>query len=231
MKSIESTDKEFICDLQAPCFQKLDNESLALIRASKTQVMFRKGDNLTKQGTFASYVLFVVSGYAIQYVEDDSHKNFNLHIIKAGEFIGLFSLFSKITFNYSSIALTDCHAFLVEKQAITQIIGENGNFGLSLIRRYSMENINLFDTLRTVLFKQMNGRFADALLYIDSFKEEFPEVFQSMTRKDIADFAAISTESAVKLLKSLEKENCIELNVKDILILDYEKLREISLRG
>jgi len=231
MKKVEASDKEFICDLQAPCFMALDQGSMKLIRASKTQVMFRRGDNLIKQGAFASYILFMVKGLSVQYIEDDTHKNYNLNLIKPGEFIGLSSLFSKPTFEYSSKALTDCQAFLVEKQAVTQVIEENGNFGLSLIRKYSLKNIDLFDSIRTVLFKQMNGRFADALLYIDTFKEEFPNVFQLMNRKEIADFAGISTESAVKLLKSLEKEGNISLNGKDITVLKQDKLREISKRG
>jgi len=228
MKTLKETDNEYICDLSAPCFQALSVEDVSLVQSSKTQVLFRKGDNLTKQGTFASYVLFVVKGLAVQYVEGDGRKSYNLRIIKPGEFVGLFSIFSKNIFNYSSVALTDCHVILVEKETITQIMDANGAFALGLIRRYSEQNINLFDTLRIVIFKQMHARFAEALLYIDGFKAEYPDVFQWLSRKDIADFAGISIESAVKLLKSLEKEHFIELNTKDISILDYEKLRDIS---
>jgi CRP-like cAMP-binding protein len=73
--------------------------------------------------------------------------------------------------------------------------------------------------------------FADVLLYLNSLKPQYPDVFQLLSRKDIADFAGISHESAVKLLKSLEKEGCIELNTKDIVITNYEKLQEISRVG
>lgn len=64
-------DHDFICDIQAPCFQMLVPEEAELVRASKTQVLFRKGDSLTKQGAFASYVLFVIKGLAKQYLEGD----------------------------------------------------------------------------------------------------------------------------------------------------------------
>ncbi|MBW8333000.1 MAG: Crp/Fnr family transcriptional regulator [Prolixibacteraceae bacterium] len=231
MKPILETDSDFICDVQAPCFQTLTNDEVELVRASKTQVLFRKGDNLTKQGTFASYVLFVMKGLARQYIEGDNAKIFNLRIIKPGEFVGLSSVFARNTFNYSSVALTDCQVFLVEKEAIAQIIRQNGTFGLGIIRRYCEQNSNLFDTLRTVMYKQMNGRIADTLLYIDSLKAENPEIFQLLSRKDVADFAGISTESAVKLLKSFEKDGLIELNEKDISILNHGNLTEISRRG
>ena len=231
MKSILETDHEFICDIQAPCFQMLSFEEAELVRASKTQVLFRKGDNLTKQGAFASYALFVINGLAKQYIEGDNSKNFNLRIIRPGEFVGLSSVFTKNTFNYSSIALTDCQVFLVEKDAITTVIKQNGLFGFTMIKRYCEQNANLFDTLRTVMYKQMNGRIADTLLYIDSLKPEYPEIFQLLSRKDMADFAGISTESTVKLLKSFEKDGLIELHEKDIVVVNQSGLIELSKKG
>lgn len=231
MKTIIETDSEFICDIQAPCFQMLNQEEIELVRASKTQVLFRKGDNLTKQGAYASYVLFVIKGLAKQYIEGDGVKNYNLRIIKPGEFVGLSAVFSKNTFNYSSVAITDCQVLLVEKDAIEKIAKQNGMFGFNIIKRYCEQNANLFDTVRTIVYKQMNGRMADTLLYIDNFKAENEEVFQLLSRKDIADFAGISTESAVKLLKTFEKDGLIKLNEKDIEILNKDSLAQIAKRG
>jgi len=231
MKTILETDNDFICDIQAPCFQMLIPEEVALVRGSKTQVLFRKGDNLTKQGAFASYVLFIISGLAKQYIEGDNSRNYNLRIIKPGEFVGLSAVFIKSTFNYSSVAITDCQVFLVEKDAIAKVIKQNGLFGFTMITRYFEQNANLFDTLRTVIYKQMNGRIAETLLYIDGFKNESPNIFQLLSRKDIADFAGISTESAVKLLKSFEKDGLIELNEKDIQVVNHNGLLEISKKG
>jgi CRP/FNR family transcriptional regulator len=231
MKPILETDQGFICDIQAPCFQILSPEEAELVRASKTQVLFRKGDNLTKQGAFASYVLFVIHGLAKQYIEGDGIKDFNLRIIQPGEFVGLSAVFTKNTFNYSSIALTDCQVFLVEKDAIANIVKQNGMFGFNIIKRYCEQNANLFDTLRTVMYKQMNGRMADTLLYIDGLKAAYPDIFQLLSRKDIADFSGVSTESAVKLLKSFEKDGLIQLNEKNVSVLNHKELLEISKRG
>jgi CRP/FNR family transcriptional regulator len=81
------------------------------------------------------------------------------------------------------------------------------------------------------MYKQMNGRIADTLLYINSLKAANPDIFQLLSRKDIADFAGISTESAVKLLKSFEKDGLIELHEKDIVLVNYTELQEISKKG
>lgn len=231
MKTILETDNDFICDIKAPCFQMLLPEEAEVVRASKTQVLFRKDDNLTKQGAFASYILFIINGYAKQYLEGDSTKNYNLRIIRSGEFVGLSVVFSENTFNYSSIALTDCQVFLIEKEAIAKVVKQNGMFGFNIIKRYCEQNTNLINTVRNLMYKQMNGRLADTLLYIDSLKNEKEEIFQLLSRKDLADFAGISTESTVKLLKIFEKDELIELHEKDIIIVKRDALIEISRRG
>lgn len=231
MKTILETDKDFICDIQAPCFQVLSQEEMVLVRESKTQVLFRKGDNLTKQSAFASYVLFIVNGLARQYIEGEGSKNYNLRIIKPGEFIGLSAVFNKNVFSYSSVAITDCQVFLIEKEAVSNVIKQNGAFGFHIIKKYCEQNTDMFSIISKLMYKQMNGRLADTLIYLDGLKEDNPAIFQLLSRKDIADFAGISTESTVKLLKNFEKDGLIKLHEKDIVLIKHKLIQEISNKG
>lgn len=231
MKTISEADKEFVCDIQAPCFQLLSPDEIELIRASKTQVLFRKGENLTKQGAFASYVLFVIEGLAKQHLEGEGSKQMNLRIIRHGEFVGLSAVFGKSTFNYSVVALTDIKVFIIEKSALAKLVQQNGIFAYSIIRRYCEHNTLLYDTIRNLTYKQMNGRLADALLYIDGINDGIEDVFVLLSRRDIADFAGISTESTVKLLKTFEKDGLIKLDERSITIENRDNLIEISKRG
>jgi CRP-like cAMP-binding protein len=231
MRTILETDQDFMCDIQAPCFQALLPEEAGLVRSAKTQVLFRKEDNLTKQGAFASYVLFIVSGWARQYLEGEQNRSFNLRIAGPGEFVGLTSIFQKNTFSYSCVALTDCQAILIDTGTITRLMKENGEFGFSITKRYLELNGDLYSQLNKILYKQMNGRMAETLLYLDSFRLSNTEIFQLLSRKDMADFAGISTESAIKLLKNFEKEGWIELNEKDIRLVNQPALMEISRKG
>jgi len=176
-------------------------------------------------------VLFVITGLAKQYLENETASNYNIRIIRPGEFVGLSSVFLKNTFNYSSVALTDCQVFLIEKEAILKVVKQNGLFAFTIIKRYCEQNTNLFSTVQSLQYKQMNGRLADALLYLDKLKSENSDIFQLLSRKDLAEFAGISTESAVKLLKAFEGDGLIELNVKDINLINYAAIIEISRRG
>lgn len=231
MKTILENDNDFFCDIQAPCFQQLSPEEIEFIGNSKTQVLFRKGENLTKQGAFASYVLFLVSGIAKQYVEGDAGKSYNLRMVTPGEFVGLTSVFTHKPYNYSTIALTDVQAFLVDNNSLLKVAQNNGKFAVGIIKRYSLQNNGLFDNIRTLMYKQMNGRMAEVLLYIDAIKVGGIDIFAQLSRKEIAEFAGISTENAVKILKSFEKDNLIKLEDKTITIINSSHLAEISKHG
>lgn len=231
METIQENDKNYFCDIQAPCFQELNHTEVDFIRNSKTQVIYRKGENLTKQGTFASYILFLVSGIAKQYVENDAGKSYNLRMITPGDFVGLSSVFTRLPYDYSSVALTDVQAFLVDNNSLLKVAQNNGAFATSITRRDSLQNSALFNNIKMLMYKQMNGRMAETLLYLSNINVTGIDIFAQLTRKEIADFAGISTENAVKILKSFEKDGLIQMEDRAIHIVNPTTLGEISKRG
>lgn len=231
MKVISESEASFQCDISAPCFAYLAENEVDFIRKSKTMVVFRKGENLCKQGAFASYILFIIEGIVKQYIEGDITKSYNLRIYNAGEFVGLSAVYNENRFNYSASALTDTKVFLIEKEVMLHVLESNALFATKIMKNYCNQNNFLFNALQNIIYKQMNGRMADALLYLDNEKYKNESIFPLLSRRDIAEFAGVSTESAVKILKSFEKDDLIKLEEKNICIIHKNKLEEISKRG
>ena len=231
MKTISHTDKEFICDITLPCFSALSAEETELVRDSRVQVLFRRGENITKQGAFASYVIFIVSGFSRQYIECSNGRDYNLRIIAPGEMVGLSAVFNRNTFSYSVVALTETTGFLIEKEAIAGLVKSNGEFAFGIIRRYCGQNALLYTSLDHVLHQQTNGRMATVLLNLSPENFGGEDIFRHLSRRELADFAGISTEGAVKVLKSFERDGLINLSDKNIIILDHTRLEEISRVG
>jgi CRP-like cAMP-binding protein len=231
MRSITPDQADFFCDIQLPCFQTLSSAEIEFVQSAKAQVEFRKGETITKQGSFSSYVLFVIDGWARQFVEFEMGKNYNLSIIKPGDFVGLSAIFSKQTFLYSAVALSDLKAYLIEKSALKEIVQHNGAFAFNLFQKQCELQAGMLDSIKGLAFKQINGRIADVILYLNSFKKNQPHIFDWISRRDLAEFAGISMESAVKTLKQFEKDQIISLLEKNIIVLNESKLSEISHLG
>jgi len=151
--------------------------------------------------------------------------------LQTGDFVGLSAVFNENTFNYSTIALRETEVFLIEKAAIEQVIKNNGEFAFHIIKGYCEHNKMLYQIINNLIFKQMPGKLADALLYLSSEQFRNEEIFRLLSRKDISDFAGMSTESVVKLLKSFEKDKIIRLEEKNVIIENRKMLEEISKRG
>ncbi len=219
------------CKIGSNCFRKLIPSELEFINQKKTQIRYNKGENICKQGAFASYVLYISNGLVKLYLENTNKKFTNIKILKASDFIGLASIFGDNIYNYSAIALKETDVCLIEKEGIKKLLYNNADFASEMIKRFCNEEKHYFDIIRSISYKQMPGRLADTLLHLDSSQPTNENVFKYITRKDIADFACISKESTIKLLAEFKNDGLINIEGKNIDILDPKKLKEISKTG
>lgn len=219
------------CKNNSNCFKKLIPSELEFINHHKTQILYKKGENICKQGAFASYVLYIADGLVKIYLESPGSKNINVKISRTSEFFGLSSIFGDNIYNYSVQALHDSSICLVDKASFKKLLLNNGNFASEVIKWYCDKEKQLFNKIKSLGHKQMHGRLADILLYLCSDELTKENIFSYITRKDIADFACISTESVVRLLTELKNDKIIELDGKNINILQLDLLKEISRRG
>jgi CRP/FNR family transcriptional regulator len=212
-------------------FESIKPDDLLFLADKKTQITYLKGENLFKQGAFAPYVIYIIEGLVKIYLQTGHDKQVNIRLAKSGDFLAFASVFGESVYTYSAIAVKDSIICMIDKEGLKQTLLKNPEFALKVTSRNFRNEKHLFELIKNISYKQMRGKLASALLYLSD--EEFLEenIFQNLTRQDIADFASISNESAIKFLKELEKEGILKLQGKDIEITDYSKLEEISRKG
>ena len=198
------------------------------ITENKTRITYLKGETIFKQGAFAPYILFVVKGLIKVYLQTGFEKQINLSLAKTGEFLAFSSIFGENIHTYSAQALKDSVICMIEKESLKEVLLNNPEFALEVTSKNYRNERHLLEIIKNISYKQMRGKLASGLLYLSD--EEFlkENVFQFLTRQEIADFAGISTESAIKFLKEFEKEKLVKLKGKDIEISDRKKLEIIS---
>ena len=208
-----------------------DLQGINLPQENKTRVSYLKGENIFKQGAFAPYVIYIVEGLVKVYLQTGYEKQIIISLAKAGDFLAFSSIFGENIHIYSAQALKDSVICMYEKESLKEILLRNPEYALEITSRNIRNERRLYEVIKNVSYKQMRGKLASSLLYLS--REEFlkEKVFEYLTRHEIADFASISTESAIKFLKEFEREGIIQLDKKDISILDREKLQDISRNG
>jgi len=219
------------CEISSSCFQNLLPDELDFLDDKKIQLSYLKGENLFKQGAFSPYVMHVVEGIILIYLQTGFNKQINIRLAKTGDFLAFSSLFGENIYTYSAIALKNSRICMIDKKALNQLLLKNPDFALRITSRNYKNEAHLLEIIKTISFKQMRGKLATTLLYLSGDDLSQEDIFPYLSRQDIADFASISVESAIKFLKEFEKEGIIKLKGKDIKIANKGKLEEIAKRG
>lgn len=210
---------------------QLSESEQELLKHKKKPLFYSKGENIFKQGAFAPYVIYVQTGLVKVYLQTGHNKQINIRIAKAGDFLAFSSVFGEDVYTYSSVAIKDSEICMIDKEGLKQLLFRNNDFAMRITSSNFKNEKHLFGIIASISYKQMRGKLASALIYLSAVEFIEEDVFQYLSRQDIADFASISAESTIKFLKEFEKEDIIKLNGKDIKLIDLKKLADISKRG
>jgi CRP-like cAMP-binding protein len=200
-------------------------------RCTRVKIEFRKGETIIKQGALNAYVMIFAEGLAKAYIEGYQEKGLNFKVVKPFDFVGLTSLRGSDCYQFSVSAITPCTVYLTDKEEFLSILGNNRALQEFVTEFYCTFAGNLLHRLHCVANKQAPGRIADVLMYLSN------EIFRSssipsvISRKDIAELAGMSTESAVRILSELKSDGIIRIIKDGIELIRPELIRTISIAG
>ena len=219
----QDSDKEVIDWLRE---QDLDDDEIQQIM--KVKIEFSKGETICKQGAIASYIILLTDGLSKNYLEGYQERGFNFKIIKPMDIIGLSTLYGNNLYAFSGSALTKCDAYLVDSQLMKNIISSNKKFANRVMSWYCQTTQGHLQRMSSIANKQSLGRLAETILYLSNNIFEGDIITKNVSRKDIAELAAISTESAVRFLSDLKKDGVIKILPNRIEIIKENVLEIIS---
>ena len=230
--SLNLTEQCISCKTKSICFKQLSNDELKLANTNRVQILFKKGEIISKQGSFVTHVMYLRNGFAKVYKETDIDHNLILDIIPSGKLIGLTSLFNSDNIaRFSVAALDNTMVCSIDRKTIEQFIHQNSNFAQSIISSLNKESLLFYDKLASLTQKQMNGRVAEAILYLSENIFKSNKFKMILSRKDLADYTGMSVMSVVRTLKKLKDEKIIEDEKGFLEIIDKKLLQQISLKG
>jgi len=220
------------CKQKSTCFKRLDDDELKFINPHKKQLYYKKGETICKQGAFTSNVLFIAKGIVKTHIEGTGPKNVNIDILEENSFIDLTTIFNNIaSFSFTAVAMEDSAICLIEKSRFKELLETNINFSNEVIKWHAKRIPRLYEILHAHVHKQMHGKLATSLLYLTDESFFNSDIMSKLSRKDLAQFSNLSTESTVRILTEFKKENIITQEGKKIIILDRNLLHKISVLG
>lgn len=213
------------------CFDALSEEEKKRLFSNQISITYKKGENITKQGSYASHVIFLDEGLVKVYLEGNP-KDLILKIIPSEHLIGLPSIYDgNNTFLYSATAYIDSKVRLIDIEFFKSLIRSNAEFASSIINILNENTAQIYGRFYCLTNKQSHGRVADILLCLSQRIFKNSEFQLAFTRGDLADLTGLSTESVIRLLKDFASEKIIEVKGKNFKILNFDRLKKISITG
>ncbi|HNS17842.1 MAG TPA: Crp/Fnr family transcriptional regulator [Bacteroidales bacterium] len=218
------------CYARSDCFIQKIKKIEEFFNLQKTHIPYNKGETIIKEGSHVTDILYIIDGLVKVYIESPD-KNIIIKLLKSKDFIGLTSLFGDDTYYFSASALKETRVCSIDRESIKDLINQCCDFARQLSSWYCRDyNLMLTKCLNLGL-RQLNGKLANTLLYLNQEEFKAIDVFSHISRNDLAELSGMSMESVVRILSEFNNENIIELKGKRIEIKNLKLLEDINQKG
>jgi CRP/FNR family transcriptional regulator, polysaccharide utilization system transcription regulator len=215
------------CNEVCEFIKQLDTEFKSKNAISLINVRYKKKETVIKQNSHSAHVIYLKSGLVKLFTERRNDKNIILRIATPGTYIGT-TLLHTNTFDFSAVALRDCELCLIPKEVFMDFLFSNKEFSKFIYEANSLYTSFLINKISSLGTKQMHGRLADVILYLCRSEFLGYDIFDFITRRDIAEMSGMSSESAIRLLTEFKNDGLIKTNGKKIDINNLELLTRLS---
>ncbi len=189
---------------------------------------FKPGEVIFHEGTLPQGVYVVCKGKVKIYKSSRTGQQLTTRIESPGDLVGHVSLLAKDgPYTGTGEALEPSVISMVDEPTFLQFLQKFPHASLALLRELSRDVRRGENKARDIAFKPARGRLADTLLRMMTAGKPKP-IVAGLKRRDLAEMAGLTIETAVRLLKDFEERGIIKKKDKDLVVVDEPQLRTLA---
>lgn len=192
------------------------------------ELNFKKGEFIFEQGYNSNYIYLINKGIVKCHKIDESGKELTTSLYKEDDLFGYASLMQNIPYQESATAMENCELVAVPKEELKEVLNNNHKVNFDLINLLSDNLAETKDQLLQMAYGSVRKKTAATILQFAEKMNKKNEDSIKISRSDLASVAGIATESLIRTLSSFNKEGIIEIEGRNIKILDMDLLRDID---
>lgn len=219
------------CNNKSECFRLLNTDELNFADSNRAEIHYNKGEMIAKQGNFYTHIMYIQNGMVKVYKEMPDGSNLILNFFTTGSLIGLPFLFKNNVLDYSVSAIEETLICSIDRKAFEKLIQENGIFAAEVVNQLNHCTLYNYDRIVSLTHKQINGRFADTLLYLSREIYKSNKFKLTLSRKDLAEYTGVSVMSVIRVIKDFKADGIIDIQGNQIEIIKPSALENISKTG
>lgn len=188
---------------------------------------YKSGETIYNQGETSSYVFLIYKGVVKTTKIDEQGKELITALHKDDDFFGFTSFTHNVAYHESASTIENTIVFKFLKQDLKNILEKNHLITLDLLDYFSDNVYEIKDQLLQMAYSSVRKKTASTILQFTEKVRKRPENVIKISRNDLASVAGIATETLIRTLSGLKKDGIIDIDGRNIKILDLEMLKKV----
>jgi CRP/FNR family transcriptional regulator, cyclic AMP receptor protein len=215
---------------RAPLFEGLDEEGTSALRAGAAEVELARGERLFDEGDDGDQLYVVLDGkIKLTRASADGRENVT-SVLGPGEMFGELSLFDPRPRTMGAVAVTDARLAALDHDELRKWLADRPDVAMHLLRALVRRLRRTNDVLSDLVFTDVPGRVAKALLDLaERFgiqQEDGVQVNHDLTQEELAQLVGASRETVNKALADFVARGWIQLHPKSVLLVEPDRLKK-----
>ncbi|QNJ99072.1 response regulator [Constantimarinum furrinae] len=189
---------------------------------------FEKGEIIYKEGSYSTKIYLILNGIVKSTKMEDSGKELITALHKPDEFLGFTSFANNIPYQETATAVEKVELAGISKEELKSILGKNQNVSLELVNVLTENISEIKEQLLQMAYSSVRRKTAQTILQFARILNRNPEDAIRIARSDLASVAGIATESLIRTISEFKKKGLIEIEGRNIKILQLSALEEVE---
>lgn len=218
------------CPFNELAMSTLTKRSFEQLDENHAVVSFSKGDAIIKQGTFSTNVVFLRKGIVKLHLAGPYYEQI-ARLVKAPTYLGLPTTFGDKINQYSVTAISDVEVCFIDMKVFKELLEKNHQFSYEIILDLCRNELESFRRCANRTQKQSRGKIAGLLLEFANHIFENDEFALPLNQIEIGNLVDATRESVSRVLTEFHRDEIIQMQGKNIKILNKNSLELISKNG
>lgn len=189
---------------------------------------FKSGEVVYKEGAHSNYVYLIINGVIKTHKMDESGKELITALYKADDFLGFTSFVENMPHHESATAMEALELSGISKMELKGILEKSNSVSLELMDLLTDNLHEIKEQLLQMAYSSVKKKTAQTILQFAKILRKDTGEGIKISRYDLASVAGIATESLIRTLSGFKKDGLIEIEGRNIRILNLEGLQLVE---
>ncbi|GAL88551.1 response regulator [Jejuia pallidilutea] len=189
--------------------------------------LFSKGDVIYRESENSNYIYLIREGVVKNYKIDEDGKELITALYKEDDLFGYTSFTHNLPYQESATAMEDTELVGISKHELKDILDNNHRLALELIELLTDNLSSIKSQLLQMAYSSVNKKTAATILRFAEKINNKPEDPIKISRNDLASVAGVAPETFIRTLSKFKKEGLIDVQGRNIVVLNINKLQHI----